>query len=173
VKRAYFMKTNRIGFSKWKLEDIDLARKLWGNPNVTKFICASGYFREEDVENRLEAEIAQESKYQIQYWPIFNLNSDELIGCCGLRPHKENQYEVGFHLLPEFWGKGYAAEAGRAVIAYAFHNLHAEELFAGHNPRNTASPKVLSKLGFEYIGDEFYTPTGLYHPSYKLKNMWN
>ena len=171
MQRVYFMKTNRIGFSKWKPEDIELARNLWGNPDVTKFICTSGHFGEEDIKNRLEAEIANESRYQVQYWPIFDLDSDELIGCCGLRPHKENLYELGFHLRPEFWGKGYATEAGHAVIEYAFHNLHTEALFAGHNPQNTASKKVLSKLGFEYIGDEFYKPTGLYHPSYKLKKL--
>lgn len=87
----------------------------------------------------METEIANELKYQVQYWPIFDLDSNELIGCCGLRPHKENQYEIGFHLRPDFWGKGYATEAGRIVIEYAFHDLHAEGLFAGHNPKNIAS----------------------------------
>lgn len=169
MQRTYFMKTNRIGFSKWRSEDIELARNLWGNPNVTKFICASGRFIEEDIESRLEMEIANESKYQVQYWPIFDLDSNDLIGCCGLRPYKEKQYEIGFHLLPKFWGKGYATEAGRTVIKYAFHYLHAEALFAGHNPQNTVSKNVLTKLGFKYIGDEFYKPTGLYHPSYELK----
>ena len=81
MQRTYFMKTNRIGFSKWRSEDIELARNLWGNPNVTKFICASGRFIEEDIESRLEMEIANESKYQVQYWPIFDLDSNDLIGC--------------------------------------------------------------------------------------------
>ncbi len=47
--------------------------------------------------------------------------------------------------------------------------MKADALFAGHNPHNTESAKVLRKLGFHYIGDEFYEPTGLYHPSYELK----
>ena len=42
-------------------------------------------------------------------------------------------------------------------------------VFAGHNPHNTASPKLLEKLGFSPIGEEFYPPTGLYHPSYRLQ----
>lgn len=170
VKRVYFMKTDRIGFSKWN-QDIELAKTLWGNPDVTRFICASGHFSEEDIQNRLATEIENENKYQVQYWPIFDLCSDALIGCCGLRPYKEKQYEMGFHLRPEFWGKGYAAEAANAVIDYAFQHLHADGLFAGHNPKNVASKKVLSKLGFVYIGDEFYVPTGLYHPSYELKHF--
>jgi len=47
-------------------------------------------------------------------------------------------------------------------------DLDANGLFAGHNPNNTNSRKVLEKLGFTYVGDEFYEPTGLYHPSYKF-----
>ena len=36
MERGFFLKTNRIGFSKWIQKDIDLARLLWGNPEVTK-----------------------------------------------------------------------------------------------------------------------------------------
>lgn len=137
---------------------------------VTRFICASGSFSADDIANRLEREIANDAEYQVQYWPVFDLVSDELIGCCGLRPYREckYEYEIGFHLRPEFWEQGYAMEAANAVIYYAFSVLKAERLFAGHNPNNTASRKVLNKLGFSYIGDEFYEPTGLYHPSYEL-----
>ena len=142
---------------------------LWGDPEVTKFICASGRFTAEDIAARLEKEIGNGAAYGVQYWPIFALASDELIGCCGLRPYKEGIYEIGFHLRPGFWRQGYAVEAAQAVIHHAFSVLKAEGLFAGHNPHNTASAGVLSKLGFKYTGDEFYAPTGLYHPSYELK----
>ena len=169
MERTYFIKTDRIGFSKWNRDDIELARTLWGNPDVTKFICASGHFSEEDIQERLAVEIGNEDKYQVQYWPIFELNSNEFIGCCGLRPYKKNQYEMGFHLLPEYWGEKFATEAANAVIDYAFRHFHAEGLFAGHNPKNAASRKVLLNLGLLYISDEFYAPTGLYHPSYELK----
>lgn len=107
--------------------------------------------------------------YHVEYWPIFEATVSKFIGCCGLRPHKEKEYEVGFHLLPEFWGQGYASEAAAAVIRYAFAVLGAEKLFAGHNPQNVRSQKLLKELGFTYIGDEFYEPTGLDHPSYELK----
>lgn len=170
MNRTYFMQTPRIGFSVWTAEDLPFAKLLWGDPKVTRYICASGVFREEDILARLQREILGQETYHIQYWPIFALETRELIGCCGLRPYSENVYEIGFHLRPQFWGQGYAMEAAGRVIDYAFHTLGAEKLFAGHNPGNTASRKVLSKLGFSYIGDEFYEPTGLYHPSYELKD---
>ena len=55
------------------------------------------------------------------------------------------------------------------LIEYAFCVLNAKKLFAGHNPDNSKSRKLLEKLGFTYIGDEYYEPTGLYHPSYELE----
>lgn len=82
---------------------------------------------------------------------------------------EDGKYEIGFHLRPMYWRQGYAMEVAEAVIYYAFSVLQAKGLFAGHNPNNIASSKVLLKLGFQYIGDEFYEPTGLYHPSYELK----
>lgn len=168
MNRKYFLKTERLGFSEWTENDLGLAAQLWGNAEVTRFICASGQFSEDDIASRLAKEIENSRNYHVQYWPVFSLPSDELVGCCGLRPYSANQYELGFHLLPAFWGQGYATEAAKCVIGYAFSVLKATALFAGHNPNNTASAKVLSKLGFTYVRDEFYEPTGLYHPSYEL-----
>ena len=88
-------------------------------------------------------------------------NWSDAAGCV-----EDGEYELGFHLRPDFWKQGLAQEAGTAVIGYAFETLHANRLFAGHNPNNTASAGVLKRLGFIYMGDEFYAPTGLYHPSY-------
>ena len=169
MARAFFLKTNRVGFSEWTPEDRELAEQLWGDADVTQWICASGRFSPKDIEERLEREIENLREHRVQYWPIFELQTNELIGCCGLRTYREGQYEIGFHLRPPFWRQGYAVEAARAVIGYAFTVLQAESLFAGHHPCNAASRRVLDKLGFRYIGDEFYEPTGLFHPSYELK----
>lgn len=169
MEREYFIKTERLAFSHWRQNDLKLAQLLWGDPEVTKFICASGIFSSSDISNRLNTEIQNEKQHHVQYWPVFSLQSGELVGCCGLRPHGKNEYELGFHLRPMFWGQGCALEAASAVIEYAFSVLKADSLFAGHNPNNIRSQKVLGKLGFSYTGDEFYAPTGLYHPSYVLK----
>lgn len=168
--REFFMQTERIGFSKWQEGDLTLAETLWGNQQVTQYICAGGTFSMQDIKNRLSKEITNGKTQNMEYWPIFEIITNEFIGCCGLRPYKEKEFETGVHLLPGFWGKGYASEALTAVIKYAFTMLEAEKLFAGHNPKNTNSRRLLNRLGFTYIGDEFYAPTGLYHPSYELKN---
>jgi RimJ/RimL family protein N-acetyltransferase len=123
-----------------------------------------------EVEAKLAREIATQDSMQVQYWPIFLLDTGEHVGCTGLRPYRpaERVYELGFHLLPAYWGQGLAEEAARAVIGHAFSTLGANGLFAGHHPENAASRRVLEKLGFRYTHDELYPPTGLRHPSYFL-----
>jgi RimJ/RimL family protein N-acetyltransferase len=170
--REFFMKTKRISFSKWNDSDLNLATQLWDDKEVTRFICATGIFTKQDIHHRLETEIQNDKLFHIQYWPIFELSTEELIGCCGIRPFDSEvrSYEIGFHLRKKYWGMGYAFEAAKAVIDYSFDALKADKLYAGHHPQNEASKKLLTKLGFQYIGDNYYEPTGLYHPSYELVN---
>ena len=80
MTRCFFLNTERIGFSKWSRDDINFAELLWGNPEVTKYICASGKFDKNEILNRLNREINNGIEYQVQYWPIFECKSNELIG---------------------------------------------------------------------------------------------
>ena len=170
--RSFFMKSERINFGVWNSEDIELARRLWGNRQVTQYISAKGYFDDNEIDQRLNKEINNGKVYNVQYWPIFMATSGEFIGCCGLRPYdeKNNIYELGIHLLPEFWGQGLASEAVQKVVKYAFEELKVNNLFAGHNPKNISSRRMLEKNGFHFVREEFYEPTGLMHPSYLYKN---
>lgn len=164
----YFLKSARLGFRCWKDDDLPLAMELWGDADVTGLI--GGPFTREMVRDRLNREIAQRRECGLQYWPVFLLDSDQHIGCAGLRPYRSERkvYEFGVHLRHIFWGQGLAKEASLAVIDYAFGELGSEALFAGHHAENEASKRLLLRLGFAYTHDEFYSPTRLMHPSYLL-----
>jgi RimJ/RimL family protein N-acetyltransferase len=165
---TYFLRSERLGFRTWSDGDLELALGLWGDPEVTRLI--GGPFSEEQVRERLSREIETQRSHKVQYWPVFLLATGEHVGCSGLRPYRpeEEILEIGFHLRRAHWGHGYAPEAARAVIVHAFTTLGASALFAGHNPANDASRRLLEKLGFRYTHDETYPPTGLNHPSYLL-----
>lgn len=164
--KDYFLKTSRLGFSIWNEKDIDDALELWGDSEVTKFIFADGKMSKEQVKQRLEKEMETHRSNNIQYWPIYLIETNTNIGCCGLRPYdiKNNIFEIGVHLKQNYWGKGLANEACLAAMEYAFEIIKVSALFAGHNPNNTASANLLKRLGFTYTHDEFYPPTGLNHP---------
>jgi len=165
----YFLKSKHLGFRHWTNEDLPLALELWGNPKVTAQI--GGPFSPEKVRARLTREIRLFEERSIQYWPIFLLENHLHVGCAGLRPYAANEAarELGFHLLPGFWGHGLATEAAGAVLEHAFSTLDLDTIVAGHHPSNEASRRVLEKLGFEYTGDEFYEPSGIFEPAYVVR----
>ena len=166
----YFLSSRRLGFRIWKHSDFQLAKKLWGNYEVSKFIDSRGKLNDAQISEKLEKEIEIQKTYGIQYYPIFLLNNNQHIGCCGLRPYDTGKRinEIGVHIIPDYWRKGFATEAINTVMEYAFNKLKVTALFAGHNPKNNSSRNLLFKLGFGYTHDEFYPPTGLNHPSYLL-----
>jgi ribosomal-protein-alanine N-acetyltransferase len=170
METAYFLTTGRLGFRVWRDSDIDLAMYLWGDPRVTALIDARGRLTRDQVRGLLAGEISLQENRGVQYWPIFRLEDQQFIGCCGLRPYDESSdtLEIGAHICYRFWRHGYAEEALRAVIEFAFMTLPVSALFAGHNPANTASKLLLRKIGFTFTHYELYEPTDLEHPSYLL-----
>jgi RimJ/RimL family protein N-acetyltransferase len=167
---SYFLETSRVGFRTWTENDFVLAKELWGNPIVMQNISAQTKLSDSEIQEKLNSEISNLKKFGVQYWPCFLLESDTFIGTCGLRPYKlfDGIFEMGIHLLPEYWNKGIGYEAASAMIEHAFNILNISSLFAGHNPQNLASSILLKKLGFRFTHYEFYPPTGLNHPSYIL-----
>jgi ribosomal-protein-alanine N-acetyltransferase len=165
---SYFLKSERLGFRCWSVEDFLLARELWGDAEVTRYF--GGPFTDEEVGVRLKREIERMKAHQFQYWPIFTLSENEHVGCCGLRVYGTDDAipELGFHLRPKFWGQGLAVEAARAVIHFAFETIGAKGLAAGHHPGNENSKKVMAKLGFQYTHDEFFAGLGMNIPYYLL-----
>ena len=77
-----------------------------------------------------------------------------LVGGIGFGPipGKVGLREFGYWIARPYWGRGFATEAGRALIANARHTLRLKRLDAGHFLDNPASGRVLQKLGFKPTG---------------------
>jgi RimJ/RimL family protein N-acetyltransferase len=78
----------------------------------------------------------------------------QVIGNCGVRrkPDTEWDAEIGYELDPRFWGRGYATEAARAMVAFGFGELRVHRLSAQCIADNAASANVLRKLGMRIEG---------------------
>lgn len=87
---------------------------------------------------------------------IVEAASGHMVGCVGLGGHADGT-ELGYWLARPYWGRGYATEAGAAVVDVARFLGH-RSLVAGHFVDNPASGRVLRKLGFR--------PTGAIRPRY-------
>ena len=76
------------------------------------------------------------------------LRSDALIGCTGYRAFGPDHAELGFWIGRPYWGLGYATEAVRALIVYAFETDGFDYLTVGHFRDNPASERIIAKFGF-------------------------
>jgi RimJ/RimL family protein N-acetyltransferase len=79
------------------------------------------------------------------------IRDGRLIGGCGIDPREEGP-ELGYWFGVPFWGRGYATEAARAVVDYAFGDLGCETMLSGARVTNPASRRVLEKCGFQWTG---------------------
>lgn len=80
--------------------------------------------------------------------------SDELVGCISLTgiSSRFRRAEMGYWMGKPYWNRGYASEAARALIGYAFQDLGLHRVFATHLVRNPASGRVMQKAGMTYEG---------------------
>lgn len=79
---------------------------------------------------------------------------DQVIGSCGIRRKSENDFEadIGFELAPKLWGQGLATEAAHAMVNYGFTELKLHRISARCIAENTASVRVLEKVGLRPEG---------------------
>lgn len=78
--------------------------------------------------------------------------SPRLVGGVGVDMRAEDGPELGYWYAPDAWGRGYATEAGHAVVAVARDALRLSRLHSGHFVDIPASGRVLTKLGFRPTG---------------------
>jgi len=83
-------------------------------------------------------------------YPLVIALDGELIGGLGMDVRDHGQWELGYWLGEAYWNRGYASEASRALVNFAFEDLGVERLVAGHYVDNHPSGRVLTKLGFRY-----------------------
>ena len=116
--------------------------KQIGDRGVTDITSAISY-----IEN---AHLAMYSKYGVGLLKVTEVDSQQPVGVCGLM--QRNAYDLpdlGYALLPEFRGKGYATEACQSVVDWCLEQQY-QFLFAKVLPSNSSSIHVLEKLGFSY-----------------------
>jgi ribosomal-protein-alanine N-acetyltransferase len=94
---------------------------------------------------------------------IVHRSSGTVIGSCGYKgaPNPEAEVEIAYGVDPAYQGQGYATEAARALIAFAFDSGRVRLVRAHTRPVESASTRVLSKCKFERVGEVVDPEDGL------------
>lgn len=146
--------SDRLFFREFTSDDYDLFASVFSNEQVMRYAyldCLTdpaairAYFDEVLSNNRTE------SGRGAHEFAVFSKTDSTFIGFADimLKYQKDQiQYgEIGYFLLPACWGKGYGAEAAEFLIQFAFHSLGLHKVVATCNAQNTASEKIMQKVG--------------------------
>lgn len=90
-----------------------------------------------------------------EVWAVELKETGRVIGSVGLHKRGRNNlvfdYELGYVLSEDYWGRGIIPECARAVLNYAFTECGAKKIICCHFTFNTQSKRVIEKLGFTYL----------------------
>lgn len=141
--------TQRLLLRRLKLEDAPAYFSLRSSPEVMIYLQRPLAQSEAEVLDQIKEQLQAQDEGKMVVWAIANLK-DELIGIAGFwRMQLEHQRsEVGYMLLPQYHGQGYATEALREILAFGFNTLKLHKIEADVDPRNSASLRLLERFGF-------------------------
>lgn len=145
------LSTERLALTRLTVADADFMYRLTTDPEWLKQIGDRGVTDRTTAAEYIEnAHLAMYTQYGVGLLKVIEVHSQQSIGVCGLM--QRNAYDLpdlGYALLPDFRGKGYATEACQSVVQWC-HEQQYQYLFAKVLPTNTVSIRVLEKLGFSY-----------------------
>jgi RimJ/RimL family protein N-acetyltransferase len=89
--------------------------------------------------------------------------SGTVVGMCGYKgpPGPDGAVEIAYGINPEYQGRGYATEVARALVEFAFDSGQVRLVCAHTSPEKNASTRVLTKCGFEWVGERVDPEDGL------------
>ena len=88
------------------------------------------------------------------WWGICQKGEQQLIGACGFNNYEEDQQkaELGYWLIPEYWGRGFASEALKAIVEFGFEQMQLHRIEAFVEEGNKVSGRILEKFQFIHEG---------------------
>jgi RimJ/RimL family protein N-acetyltransferase len=131
--------------------DIDDIAEFIGNRNVSRMLARVPYpYLPKDAEDWI-GHVSRNIDAGLDM--AFTLHRERLIGIMSLEGFDSGVPEFGYWLAEPYWGKGFATEAGAAVLAHAFKTRDVERVISGVFKDNAASLNVQKKLGFKLTGN--------------------
>ncbi|WP_027632086.1 GNAT family N-acetyltransferase [Clostridium hydrogeniformans] len=147
--------TNRLVLREFIKEDLEDVHKYSSDTEVVKFLTW-GPNTEEQTEKFLHNVISCKEEEQRKDYDIAVILKEEgaLIGACKIHIDSFHNKEasISYCYKKEFWGKNYAAEAGKAMVKFAFNELGMHRVYATCDPDNIKSARVLEKIGMKREG---------------------
>jgi [ribosomal protein S5]-alanine N-acetyltransferase len=147
-----FVAGTRIALREWLLSDAEAVLAYAGDPDVGRYLIRGpAELRAEPAMAMSEAQKQPRTDYALA---VVERERDAVIGSAevyvdGVRHHRG---ELGYILRRDLWGRGLGADIATLLLRLGFDTLGLHRLWATCDPANTASIRVLEKVGMQYEG---------------------
>lgn len=147
------LETERLILRMFRLADAEAYAAISADPEVMKFLS--------DGKPQTPFEAWRSMAFLVGHWHLLGYGhfaveekaSGRLAGRVGfLNPAGWPGFELGWTLGREFWGRGYATEAAKRALRYAFEDLDRDHVISLIDPNNTSSIRVAERLGEKVEG---------------------
>ncbi len=150
--------TDRLVIRDWTVDDAEAALAIYGAEQVTHWLTPAMDQVHDVAAMRSVLHAWHETQPNLPpprgRWAVARRDDGTVVGGLGIRllPPFEDDLELSWQLHPAAWGQGYATEASRALIDWAF-TQDTEELFAVARPKNVRAIATAKRLGMQWVGE--------------------
>jgi len=144
------LETDRIILRQIKEKDTASIFRFYSDDESLKFIARNRFTKlEQAVEKVKDFQKYYEEKKAI-WWTFTQKPDNEFIGFGGLFEisKESNKAEIGYGLLPEYWGNGIMSEVIKKIVDLGFLEMKLHKIYGVITPGNNASIRILEKLDF-------------------------
>ncbi len=148
------IETERLSVRPWRVEEVDRFVDMYRRPEVVRWFPSARTMEPEEALERIERNLARLAEDpRLGRWAIVDRSRDMPVGTIILTPlpDGDGEVEIGWHLHPDSWGRGFASEAAGAVLQRGFAD-GLSEVWAVTDPDNERSAAVCQRIGMQLLG---------------------
>lgn len=167
--RQPVLHTERLHLKPAALEDAEAFHTIWGDPEVIWW----GHRGSPEATRSFMIDVTARSplgRFDLGWWLLLDRRTGDVVGDGVLQPvpRQPAEIEIGWHLARAHWGRGYATEAGRRLLEYAFETAGLDVVVADIAFTNTRSISLARRLGMSLRPDPIER-NGIAHGVWELR----
>ncbi|QGQ96590.1 N-acetyltransferase [Paenibacillus psychroresistens] len=153
-------RSERLNYREFTENDFHLFYSVFSNEQVMRYALIEKFNCEEDIlpyfKKVLKNNITIENRNAYEF-AVFLTSDDSFIGFADIEIHNKNNLggcgEIGYFLIPSFWGNGYATEISNLLSEICFKHINLHRVAARCNSNNLQSEKIMKKVGMTKEGE--------------------
>jgi ribosomal-protein-alanine N-acetyltransferase len=144
------LETERLMLNTWQTSDWTALRPIATDTEVMRYITGGIPWTEDRIQSFVEKQVQLHSERGFCRWKLLTKPAREMIGFCGVGFWRdEAEPEIGWWIARGHWGHGLATEAAQCALRDAFERVELKRIISVARPENTASVRIMQKLGLE------------------------